>query len=246
VSALHLIRIPLGLRALAAFAVAERVDDDDRGYATHLALRRRFGAAAPQPFRVFEKGAAGPYLLGYATDVPALMDAAALPPPDDRLDTIFPASPSARPMPDAWRSGARYAFEVRVRPVVRYGPEARAARLASGKRGAKERDAFLAAVEKAGDGTVNREAVYAEWFVRQMSGAARLERATITALRRLSTRRSAHGRPGTSQIEGYDVLFAGSLAVGEPDAFAHLLARGVGRHAAFGFGMLALAPPRPG
>jgi CRISPR system Cascade subunit CasE len=244
VSALHLVRLPLDVRALAAFAIAERVDDDDRGYATHLAMRQRFGAAAPQPFRLFQEGPAGPHVLGYATDAPALLDAAALPPVDNRLDAVFPAPPLTRPMPAQWRQGARYAFEVRVRPVVRYGPQARAARVGDGKRGAKERDAFLAAVEKDGAATVNREAVYAEWFRRQMAGAVRIERAAITQMRRLTTRRSAHGRPGAARIEGYEAFLAGTLAVEDPDGFARLLVRGVGRHAAFG--MLALAPPRPG
>ncbi len=245
-SALHLVRLPLDLQALAAYAIAERVDDDDRGYATHLALRCRFGASAPQPFRVFETAATGPHLLGYATDVPALLDVAGLPSLDERLDAVFPALPSARPMPDAWRPGARYAFEVRVRPIVRYGPRARTARLAEGKCYAAERDAFLVAVEKAGEGQVDREATYVAWFARQMSGAARIERSVVTRMRRLTTRRSTHGRPGAQRIEGYDALLAGLLSVEEPAAFARLLARGVGRHAAFGFGMLALAPPRPG
>lgn len=244
-SGLHLVRLPLDLRALAAFAVAEGVDDDDRGYATHLALRRRFGTGAPQPFRLFADAPAGPHLLGYVTDVPALTDAGALPPTDDRLHAVFPAPPSARPMPQAWRVGARYGFEVRVRPVVRYGPRARAARLADGKRGAAERDAFLAALETAGDAPLDRGDVYAEWFRRQVSGAAQIESAAIVRMRRIATRRSTHGRPGAVRIEGYDVLFAGTLAVAEPDAFARLLTHGVGRHAAFGFGMLALAPPRP-
>ncbi len=244
-SGLHLVRLPLDMRALAAFAIAERADDDDRGYATHLALRRRFGAAAPQPFRLFEAGAAGPHLLGYATDLPALLDAVALPPIDDRLDAVFPGPPAARPMPTAWRPGARFAFEVRVRPVVRYGPRARAARLAEGKHGAAERDAFLAAVEKADEGPVDRETVYLAWFARQVTGAARIERSTITALRRLSTQRSTHGHPGKRRIEGYDACFAGTLVIETPDAFIRLLSQGVGRHAAFGFGMLALAPPRP-
>ena len=123
------------------------MDDDDRGYAAHHALRPPLGASAPQPFRVFDAAAAGPHLLGYTADLPALLEAASLPCLEDRLDAVFPGAPLAKPMPDTWRPGARYAFEVRVRPVVRYGPKARQARLAEGKHGARERDAFLAAAE---------------------------------------------------------------------------------------------------
>ena len=102
----------------------------------------------------------------------------------------------------------------------------------------------MAAVEDADGREVDRGAVYAGWFARQLGEAASLERAAITAMRRLTTRRSAHGRGhGAPGVEGYDALFAGTLAVGEPAAFARLLARGVGRQPAFGFGMLAQAPP---
>ncbi len=245
VDALHLVRIPFAPRALIAYAMAEGVDDDDRGYAAHLALRSRFGTGAPQPFRVFTDGVAGPHLLGYATDIPALSDAAALPPIDPRLEAVFPVAPSIRPMPEVWRRGARFAFEVRVRPIVRYGPRARAARLAAGKRVAGERDVFLAAVEAAPGEPLDRESVYQGWFVRQLEGVAVIERSAVIAMRRVVTRRSTHGQPGAARIEGYEAILAGLLAVEEADAFARTLARGIGRHVAFGFGMLALAPPRP-
>ena len=39
-----------------------------------------------------------------------------------------------------------------------------------------------------------------------------------------------------------DVTFRGTLQVTDPDRFHALLARGVGRHRAFGFGMLLLRP----
>jgi CRISPR system Cascade subunit CasE len=38
-------------------------------------------------------------------------------------------------------------------------------------------------------------------------------------------------------------LLRGELTVADPDAFSALLARGVGRHRAFGYGMLLLRPP---
>ena len=41
---------------------------------------------------------------------------------------------------------------------------------------------------------------------------------------------------------GPDVVMQGRLRVSDPQAFAQLLARGVGRHRAFGFGMLLLRP----
>lgn len=241
---LHLVRIPVDQRALIAFAIAEGVDDDDGGYAAHLALRRRFGAAAPQPFRLVSEGEQ--HVLGYTDDATSLMDADRLPTLDDRLGAVFPAAPRAKPMPAAWRPGARFDFTVRVRPVRRYGPRARQARIADGKHPASERDAFLVALETDLGGKVDRAAVYSEWFEQQVAGTVDLHLLTIAAMRRLTTRRSTHGQPGPARIEGYEVTFAGTLGVRDPDAFTALLRRGVGRHTAFGFGMVALAPPRTG
>ena len=244
VTGLHLVRIAVDPHALIAFAITEGVDDDDGGYAAHLALRRRFGTAAPQPFRLVPEGE--PHVLGYTADAAALMDAAGLPTLDDRLGAVFPASPQTKPMPAAWRSGARFDFTVRVRPVRRYGPRARQARVADGKHPASERDAFLVAVEAAAGDTVDRAAVYSEWLEQQVARTVDIHDLTIAAMRRLSTRRSTHGQPGPARIEGYEVTFAGTLGVRDPNAFTALLRRGVGRHAAFGFGMMALAPPRTG
>lgn len=267
---LHLVRLPLDLRALAAFAVANAASDDDGGYALHLALRCRFGAAGPQPFRFLpdmhaDRG--GPQLLGYAADPSALAEAAALPATDVLLGGVFGA-PATQAMPAVWRAGARYRFEVRVRPVVRFGGrvrEARRARPGAWLNKAGEIDAFLAACERAGpleDGgvPVNCEGVYVDWLRGRMATAAALEDdVALRLLRRAATRRRKHAKPQVIDREagsppprqqlrygttgGPDVVLGGTLSVTDPAAFGTLLARGVGRHTAFGFGMLLLSPP---
>jgi len=255
---LHLVRIPVAMRGLSAFAVGSNLADDDGGYALHCALRARFGAAAPQPFRFLPEHRGGAHLLGYAVDAGALEDAAALPVADPLLAPVFAGPPAVQPMPDAWREGARYRFEVRARPVVRFGGRVRAARAerpGAWQNRAGEVDAFVAACERAGeDVPVDREAVYLDWLGRRIEGAATLEAAELHLLRRSRTRRSLHakaggpaaGKPRTRLTEGPDVVLAGTLAVADAGAFAALLARGVGRHAAFGYGMLLLsAPGRP-
>lgn len=246
-SALHLVRLAVDPRALAAFAVANGASDDDGGYALHLALRRRFGYAGPQPFRLMDGPDGTMQLLGYDAAPDALAAAEALPPLDPIVAAVFPSPPDARPMPAEWREGQRLGFEVRVRPVVRYGGRVRAARAerpGAWQNRAGEVDAFVAACERAGEGVpVDREAVYHDWLARRLAGAAELEKAEMRQGRRVRTRRSTHGKPGLARVEGPEAVMAGTLAVADPAAFAALLARGVGRHAAFGFGMLLLSPP---
>ncbi|KQM27973.1 MULTISPECIES: type I-E CRISPR-associated protein Cas6/Cse3/CasE [unclassified Sphingomonas] len=249
---LHLVRIPVDVRALAGFAVARRLGDDDFGYALHTALTARFGDAAPRPFRFLPDHETGPHLLGYVQDPAAFDDAAALPPADAALDALFD-TPRLRPMPEAWREGARYGFEVRVRPVVRFGKSVRAARTdrAGGwLAGAGEIDAHTAArerAERAGDDPdlVDRAAVYIDWLAGRLSGAATLDHADLRHFRRTRTLRNTHRSEGrrTHRVEGPDALIGGTLTITDPAAFLTLLKKGIGRHAGFGYGMVLLAPP---
>jgi CRISPR system Cascade subunit CasE len=253
---LHLVRLPVDRHALAVFAVANGASDDDGGYALHLALRRRFGAAAPQPFRLFAEGPEPAYLLGYAGDPAALGEMAALPATEPLLDAVFTAAPQGRAMPATWREGARFGFSVRARPVVRFGSRRKADRAGSdaAKVGenwwarAGEVDAWIAArTRPGGDPDTTRDAAYAAWLATKLVGAATLEPGVeLVQFRRVRARRSTHGRPGRGRVEGPEALLTGTLAVDDPDAFAALLARGVGRHAAFGYGMLLLSPPGRG
>ena len=55
----------------------------------------------------------------------------------------------------------------------------------------------------------------------------------------------ACGCPVGGKLSGsFNGTVEGTLTVGDPDAFSRLLARGIGRHRAFGFGMLLLRPAR--
>jgi CRISPR system Cascade subunit CasE len=145
--------------------------------------------------------------------------------------------------PTAWRSGQNLAFEVRVRPIVRTND-------------GRERDAFLHAIGPAGDEATamarnapSRSAVYSAWLNQQVAqdDAAELLHAELAGFRLTRVLRrtpsGADGRRKPLSISGPDALFKGQLRVGDGDAFARLVARGIGRHRAFGFGMLLLKPP---
>jgi hypothetical protein len=79
-----------------------------------------------------------------------------------------------------------------------------------------------------------------------VDGAAQIVEAHLDSFRLTRVLRKAgsgdNGKRKTTNHAGPDAVFKGQLQVGDATAFNRLLARGVGRHRAFGFGMLLLRP----
>ncbi|TDP48790.1 type I-E CRISPR-associated protein Cas6/Cse3/CasE [Zavarzinia compransoris] len=240
-TALHMLQLALDGDRLARFGAGLGLDrraDSDGGYLCHALLTALFGAAAPKPFVLQVRAGGGPSLLAYApADLPALAEIAALHATPDVYRIVDWPMSAAKPMP-VFRPGQRLAFTVRVRPVVRIGRQHPCF-----KPGA-EVDIFLARAEADRDGPKpDREDVYRQWLAAGLtqSGAA-LEQAALTGQRRTALlRRNAEGKR-VAQRQQIDADLAGTLTVTEPEGFRRLVARGIGRHRAFGFGMLLLRP----
>lgn len=231
---LTLVRLRPDLAALARWARHAEVPltPDDPGYALHVALRAVLGALAPQPW-LLRSRAGGVELLGYSAAAPEeLQDAAGLPAADDLAGQALRADGlEARAMPQTWRAGAQLSFETRVRPVGRCSE------------GGRELD--FAVMRLAQLEAVDREAAYEAWLVREFSrsGAVELIGCHLTKFRRVRSARRTQGPQRTvAWIEGPDVLMRGELRIADPEAVPAFLSRGLGRHRAFGFGCLLLAP----
>ncbi|MFD2114088.1 type I-E CRISPR-associated protein Cas6/Cse3/CasE [Thiorhodococcus fuscus] len=235
---LHLLHCAPDPEALAIWATRHRLlsPDGDDGYALHALLAAAFGEQSPKPFRYL---GARQGLLAYSDQAPAaLRDNAALATPDVAqalgLDSL-----AVRPFPTSWTSGQALSFEVRVRPVLR-------------AKDGRERDVFLHAVEAepTAEETLIRETVYAEWLRKQFAeqDAAQLLQVGMDAFRLSRVIRRAGpdetGKRKTHAPSGPDAVFKGQLRISDSDAFTRLLTRGIGRHRAFGFGMLLLKPAR--
>lgn len=222
-------------RRLAAWATrfGLTAGGGDLGYALHTLLAAAFGELAPKPFRHFEDTRG---LLAYSTHDEDTLQLAAQSAAPDVYGALGLDRFATRSFPSEWAAGRRVGFELRVRPILR-------------TREGRERDVFLAKLDETGtEGRLSREAVYNEWLMRELArhGAAKVEHAQLEAFR-LSTslrkgRESEGKRPGR-RVSGPDAVFSGVLSVVDPAGFQALLARGVGRHRAFGFGMLLLRPP---
>lgn len=212
----------------------------DLGYLLHCQLKELFGDDAPAPFAVQDARGRSVTVLAYADrDAGALRQHADTFADPDVHKACDWSSFDDKAMPRTWSPGQQLGFEVRVCPVVRMsgdGPRWR--------KGA-EVDAFLARCFRT-EGVVDREDVYREWLESELCrrGGVRLHSARLTAFQRGHFVRREHGPERTSKLtERPDAVFAGELEVADPAAFGALLARGVGRHRGFGFGMILLRPP---
>ena len=249
---LHLVRFGIDAQKLYAFARRSRAaaaGDFDDGYAVHALLAALFdhGAAedarvAPTPFRVLEPTHRTLDVLGYAgLDHHALANRAAAFADPLAWGVCDLEGMASKPMPSTFEAGTRLGFSVRVCPVRRI---AKRGPMTSNR---AEVDAFLAQSWEVGDRNVplDRGEVYRAWLAEELAkeGAATLVEASLGSFQLGRLHRRTHGdnRKG-HRTQRPDVTFDGVLQVGDPAAFMRRLARGVGRHRAFGFGMLLLRP----
>lgn len=243
---LHLIELPLDLRDINVWTGGRDLGggDIDEGLVLHHLLGEVFGPAILQPFRLMVgPRARSATLYAYAAaDAETLRAAARLTMtpgqagvvPLDRLRSI------PRP-PSSWSQGQRLGFDLRLRPVIRLHAGL-AGRTEAGEavtfgKGA-EIDAFLARCLR-GE-TVTREAAYLDWLAERLAPAATLERDTT---RLAGFRRRRIVRDGR-RLDGPEAIVHGTITIGDPVAFAAALASGIGRHRAYGYGMLLLRPPQ--
>ena len=212
---------------------------DDLGYAFHALLTASFGELAPRPFAVQQHPRLPAQVLAYSNH-PAveLREAASLYAEPAAVAALGLPSLVGKAMPEQFTSGQRLGFTVRVRPTIRTDREGDRDRV-------RERDAFLAAVSGIPPGAgPSRGEVYGAWLQGHLRrGGAEPEQLALDAFRLEDVQRRDGARALLSQ-RGPDAAFSGILRVVEPEAFTALLARGVGRHRSFGFGMLLLRPVR--
>jgi CRISPR system Cascade subunit CasE len=244
---LFMVRLRLETRSLFELARRRKIvlRDMDTGYAVHCYLKELFGVNAPAPFAVtpfVEKASAGRFLtvVGYTRTgkeelenyAQALSDPAVY----EGCDWSRMAS---KPLPAKWPHGARFAFEVRACPTVRKGSEG-----PFHKKGA-EVDVFISRCWEVSnpDVVVSREQVYGQWLSNQIDriGGAKLRAFKLKAFERECLFRRDHlAERKFHRTEKPSAIFGGSLEVTDSALFTRLMQRGIGRHRAFGFGMLLL------
>ena len=253
--AVYLIHAPVDMRAFNRWAGQRgliRRGSFDPDYALHILLSAMFGKRALQPFRLFwSERRRGASLYAYAdADLEALQEVAAEAAPPDCIATLDPAALRSKPMPLTFAGGRRLGFDLRVRPVRRLRRDVQDSQTGVVARQGCEVDAFrLALLHRFPDGWrepgdaarqngLSRESTYAEWLAERLAGSASIEECRLSSFGRSRAVRGDGRGP-----EGPDATLQGTLCVQSPGTFARQLRAGVGRHRAYGYGMMLLRPP---
>lgn len=232
---LRLVRLRPEIAAFRRWGYREKLlgPTIDDGYAWHALLKAVLGDLAPKPFVVRMRTPGDAEMLAYTASDTRLWQPLAQ--DSEALQALALDSLESRPFPSTFRPGDALSFEVRVRPIVR---------ARSGRDQSREVDAAVHAHDR--DPTITREAAYENWLSLELGrrGAAELLGAPrLVSFRRSQVlRKDRSGEQRRKTVEGPEALFRGQLAVRESGAFNALIERGLGRHRAFGFGCLLLAP----
>lgn len=240
---------------------------DDPGYLLHMVLTELFGQGTILTFRLKpgsmnREGDQQLTVLAYShEDLDALTRRAEMTAEPDVFRLWHRRDSHDKPLPTDWPQDHRLGFEVLAYPVRRVGTStlaegAKPFRATKNPRGTYEVDAWLAEKLKDDarlraeglDPTDNpgppREPVYQAWLEDQLRNhpGATPETITLESWQRDRFWRPRHHEGTGATKDRPLVLYRGTLRITDPAAFPALLARGIGRHRAFGLGMLLLRP----
>lgn len=239
-SALHLVEFHLDqtalLRFLAAQGIGDTRHDPDLGYGVHAWLKAAFADLAPRPWRLLADRRRPPRVLAYSRHPAAVLVEQMCRFAEPMVQAVSPPEAIAGKAMPQWTSGQELGFQLLSCPVGRKA------------RQGTEKDLFLLAAERAPDERHDRAAIYVQAIRHQLQagGVVEVDRLWLEGFRRVHQLRKTQGPMGERapvHLERPEALIGGVLHIVDPDGFGLLLANGIGRHRAFGYGMLLLKPP---
>lgn len=226
----------------------------DEGFAMHVLLSSVFGKKVLQPYRLIRPARASiASLYGYSgLDSRMLRDTAEAVAPPDCVGVLGLEDLATKVMPQGFRRGQRLGFDVRIRPIRRLGQTLHDPQSGKLLRKGSELDAYrLELLHRSPEGWrtpdagtgrngISRQSVYATWLAERLADAVDVD---LESCRLVDFRRSRAWRGNGRSSEGPDATLQGECVVRDPDAFSVRLRSGVGRHRAYGYGMLIPRPP---
>ena len=244
-------------RSAKGFEIGARFDE---GRALHHLLTEVFGPRALPVFRLMVGPTGrGAHLYAYTEHpINALFETARASADPGHLSIVGIDHAETKSMPTIWREGQLLGFDLKTRPTVRIHSELPHPRDQQPYRPGAELDAYLVEAirrfpeERASisaDGVVSsgmqrerrtHEAVYLDWLAKRLEPGATL----IPERTRLAQHRRTRASRRREAVDGPEAVFHGTLSIADPTEFQRRLAKGTGRHKAYGYGMLLLRPPQ--
>jgi len=207
----------------------------DEGYALHAFMTENLGDLAPRPYRLMHtRGAPKATLYGYSKYSAEEINQAAQDFSEPSFTTICSVA-LAKTMPCTWKEGRILGFDIKLRPIKRGKDE-------SGR--TFERDAFLSLIHSIDPAQkIIRKDVYAKWLDERLkNNGAKLINHDKVRMPHFQRSKIVRKRNSKGDSEGPECVLQGDLEITDESAFNQLLASGIGRHRAYGFGMLLLKP----
>ncbi|RMG37857.1 MAG: type I-E CRISPR-associated protein Cas6/Cse3/CasE [Methanobacteriota archaeon] len=200
----------------------------DSGYVIHAWMKAMFNDRAPFVFREL-RSRSGLRILGYSNhDRKSMMEYAEMFATPETYSVLDKDSIYSKAMPSFT---GRIGFDCLAAPVVR-------------KADGREIDVWEFS-RKNGE-EKSRQEVYAEWLIKHfnvdgahISGIGITSRKTVKRMRK--TQSNGVEPRKIEWITVPDVEFTGNMHIETPDAFEKVL-KGIGRHKAFGYGMVLVRP----
>jgi CRISPR system Cascade subunit CasE len=218
------INMTAAARHVAQFSPRRALSDP--GYVIKTILTEAFGGPVLRPWALRAQRQQHAVIVAYSSK-----------PIDEITSRLGLALPSVRtcigevfgyPVPEL-------AKEQRLRYTVRLCPTIR-----STNRG--ETDAFLLAADMVSpDAGLTRDAIYREYLAERLAGV-RLNTCRLEGFQLHAMVRKREGGSGLATRKFPDAVLSGELTLVEPSLFMEVLAKGVGRQRAFGYGMVMLQP----
>ena len=258
---IHMISTTINLAALRETMARQGISNDE-GLALHHFLSETFGKGMIQPFRMMpgRKNAPTASLYGYSVqskdELKETSDICAFPEMNEILGLDVMKS---KIMPTIFNPGKRLGFDVRIKPMRRLASsivtESREVRHGKPKGkstktfpAGSEVDAFLLErmrLNPKSDDTMttefpSREQVYLTWLAHRFRNAGDIE----SKICRMARYKNESISRGSKKLAGPDVTIHGEFIVKDSERLNDLIARGIGRHMAYGYGMLLLRPSR--
>ena len=208
----------------------------DTGLAMHVLVSSVFPKGSVQPYRVIvpQRKVVGAFYAYTKAAPDELAEIASTAIGPDSADVFNLDAMRSRPLPNV-AVGQRIGFDVRIRPTKRGRGHEADAYLMNGREWAMQKPPH----KENGESAPTREKVYADWFAQRLQGAAELRACRIA---HFMQNRAAFGR-NRNAINLPDATLHGDMTISDPAAFHEKLIAGVGRHKAYGYGMILLRPP---